>query len=51
LKAKAEVLNWDRKTWNELTEEVFSTIFDSSALKRKGFSGLKQTLELLNKKD
>lgn len=51
LKAKAEILNWDRKTWNELTEEVFSTIFDSSALKRKGFSGLKQTLELLNKKD
>jgi epoxyqueuosine reductase len=33
--------------WEELTQEVFSEIFQKSAVKRAKFSGLKRNIEFL----
>lgn len=35
----------NKEDWKELTEEVFKDVFKSSAIKRAGFSKLRQTLE------
>jgi epoxyqueuosine reductase len=42
-----EFLEWGRDEWMELTQEVFESTFGRSAIKRKGFDGLKSTLAFL----
>jgi epoxyqueuosine reductase len=37
-----------KKDWNEITEEVFQSIFKKSAVKRAGFKGLKRNIEFNN---
>lgn len=41
------ILNWERKEWLEITEEVFLQIFKHSPIKRTKFKGLKRTLDFL----
>lgn len=42
-------LNFRKKEWKELTQEIFSEIFRKSAVKRTKFSGLMRNLEFLKK--
>ncbi|MEZ2415971.1 tRNA epoxyqueuosine(34) reductase QueG [Muriicola sp. E247] len=42
-----EMLEMNRKDWEEITEEVFKKVFRSSAVKRTKFSGLKRNIEFL----
>ena len=46
---KDEILNWNKKDWEEITEDVFKKVFADSPLKRTGFEGLKRNLKFLNK--
>ncbi|MFI5142080.1 MAG: tRNA epoxyqueuosine(34) reductase QueG [Bacteroidia bacterium] len=43
----SDLLDWDTKQWQEITQEVFSKVFKNSAVKRTGFSGLKRNLDFL----
>lgn len=43
------ILNSDTREWDELTEEVFNTVFAKSALKRAGYNGVKRNLNFLKK--
>lgn len=45
--APEEFLNMDAKAWEEITEEVFNRLFQSSPLKRTGYTKIKQTLKYL----
>ncbi len=42
-----EVLNWDSKKWEQLSEKTFNSVFQQSAIKRAGFAKLKQNIEIL----
>lgn len=42
-------LNFRKKEWKELTQEIFSEIFRKSAVKRTKFSGLMRNIEFLSK--
>ncbi|HET8810051.1 MAG TPA: tRNA epoxyqueuosine(34) reductase QueG [Flavobacteriaceae bacterium] len=42
-----ELLEMNRKDWEEITEEVFRKIFKKSAVKRTKFSGLKRNIAFL----
>ncbi|NQX86083.1 MAG: tRNA epoxyqueuosine(34) reductase QueG [Flavobacteriaceae bacterium] len=42
-----ELLDMSRKDWEEITQEVFSKIFQKSAVKRTKFSGLTRNIEFL----
>jgi epoxyqueuosine reductase len=44
---KAELLNMNRKDWEEITEDVFKKLFKNSAVKRTKFKGLKRNIEFL----
>jgi len=44
---KDELLNMNRKDWEEITEEIFSNLFKNSAVKRTKFKGLKRNIEFL----
>ena len=44
---KEEILGYSKSEWEEITEDVFSGIFENSAVKRTKFSGLKRNLEFL----
>ena len=44
-----EIINWNKKDWEEITEDVFKKVFADSPLKRTGFEGLKRNLKFLNK--
>lgn len=46
---RPELLNYSRKDWEEITEEVFSEIFRASAVRRTKFAGLKRNLDFLKK--
>jgi epoxyqueuosine reductase len=46
---KPEILSWNKKDWNEITEDVFKKVFSDSPLKRPGFEGLKRNLAFLKK--
>ena len=46
-KAKAELLQKDRKEWEEITEEIFNNLFEGSAVKRTKFEGLKRNINFL----
>ena len=43
----SDLLDWDAKLWQEITQEVFSKVFKNSAVKRTGFKGLKRNIEFL----
>ena len=47
LKANEELLGWDKKQWEEISQEVFSAVFKNSAVKRTGYKGLKRNLNFL----
>ena len=44
-----KLLTYDKKQWDEITQEVFSEIFRKSAVKRTKFSGLKRNIDALKK--
>jgi epoxyqueuosine reductase len=41
------LLDYTADQWHEMTEEVFSTVFKGSAVKRTKFKGLKRNLEFI----
>ena len=41
---KSELLEFDKRDWEELTEEVFQKVFRKSAVKRTKFPGLKRNI-------
>lgn len=45
---RAELLEFTKKDWEELTEATFDTIFKNSAVKRTRYRGLKRNLAFLN---
>lgn len=46
-KPKNNFLSWTKEEWEELSEEVFLQTFESSPLKRAGFSKLRKTLKFI----
>jgi epoxyqueuosine reductase len=46
---KPEILQNDTQAWEEITEEVFETLFEGSAVKRTKFEGLKRNIDFLKK--
>ena len=36
-----------KNEWNEITEEVFNTVFKNSAIKRTKYNGLKRNIKFL----
>ena len=46
---KPEILEYNRKDWEELTEATFETIFKNSAVKRTRYEGLKRNLSFLSR--
>ena len=42
-----DLLNYSKKDWEEITEEVFREIFKKSAVKRTKWEGLKRNIEFL----
>ncbi len=45
-----KLLEYSKKDWEEITQEVFSEIFKKSAVKRTKFSGLTRNIEALKKR-
>ena len=45
----AEILHYNEKDWDELTEEGFKKIFSESPLKRAKFQGIKRNLQFIKK--
>jgi epoxyqueuosine reductase len=43
-----EIINFNDKDWEELTEEKFKIIFKDSAVKRSKFNGIKRNLHFIN---
>ncbi|HWY10810.1 MAG TPA: tRNA epoxyqueuosine(34) reductase QueG [Bacteroidia bacterium] len=43
------LLNYSANEWNEMTEEVFNSVFKNSAVKRTKFKGLKRNLEFIKR--
>lgn len=47
---KEEMLNMQKKDWEEITSEVFNNLFKNSAVKRTKYNGLKRNIDfVLNK--
>lgn len=46
----SRLLNYSKKEWHEITQEVFSEIFRKSPVKRTKYEGLKRNLDFLKKK-
>ncbi|OED46169.1 tRNA epoxyqueuosine(34) reductase QueG [Flavobacteriaceae bacterium (ex Bugula neritina AB1)] len=46
---KPELLSMTKKDWEEITQEVFSKVFQKSAVKRTKFSGLTRNIKFLKK--
>ncbi|WP_108866502.1 tRNA epoxyqueuosine(34) reductase QueG [Aquimarina aquimarini] len=44
---KPELLEMSKKDWEEITQEVFSKVFQKSAVKRTKFSGLSRNIKFL----
>ncbi|GAA0717156.1 tRNA epoxyqueuosine(34) reductase QueG [Aquimarina litoralis] len=44
---KPELLEMSKKDWEEITQEVFSKVFQKSAVKRTKFSGLNRNIQFL----
>jgi epoxyqueuosine reductase len=47
---KSELLEMSKKEWQEITQEVFSRVFQKSAVKRTKFSGLQRNIDFLFEK-
>ncbi len=47
---KPELLEMSKKDWEEITQEVFSKVFQKSAVKRTKFSGLSRNIRFLKDK-
>ena len=45
-----EILKYSKSEWKELTQEVFSTLFKKSPVKRTKFKGLERNIKFLNGK-
>lgn len=45
----AEILNYSKSDWEEITEDLFAEIFRKSAVQRTKFSGLKRNIDYLKK--
>lgn len=43
-----KLLNYSKKEWTELTEEIFNELFKKSAIKRTKFAGLKRNIKFLD---
>jgi epoxyqueuosine reductase len=43
-----KLLNYTKKEWTEITEEIFNEIFKKSAIKRAKFEGLKRNIKFLD---
>tara|TARA_R110002051_G_scaffold70413_4_gene126709 strand:+ start:5022 stop:5954 length:933 start_codon:yes stop_codon:yes gene_type:complete len=48
--ANPEILKYSKSEWKELTQEVFSTLFKKSPVKRTKFKGLERNINFLNGK-
>ncbi|MDA3904709.1 MAG: tRNA epoxyqueuosine(34) reductase QueG [Bacteroidales bacterium] len=48
---KPEIMALQKEDWNKLTEMQFGDLFRGSAVKRAKYSGLKQTIQWVNKKE
>ena len=46
---KEELMSKTYEEWQEITEEVFSKLFERSAVKRTKYSGLKRNINFLSK--
>ncbi|APD07677.1 epoxyqueuosine reductase [Flavobacteriaceae bacterium UJ101] len=46
-----DLLHYDKKQWEEITEDVFRTIFKKSAVKRTKFKGLERNINYLKNND
>ena len=44
-----EILNYSKKEWQEITEDIFNDLFKNSPVKRTRFSGFKRNLDFLKK--
>ncbi len=42
-----EFLSYSKKDWQEITEEIFKSVFKDSALKRTKFDGIKRNIDFL----
>ncbi|AXT61205.1 tRNA epoxyqueuosine(34) reductase QueG [Aquimarina sp. AD10] len=47
---KPELLEMTKKDWEEITQDVFSKVFQKSAVKRTKFSGLNRNIQFLKNK-
>ena len=47
MKANPELMQMNKKDWEEITEEVFSKTFSGSPLKRAGYKGIKRNLDFV----
>lgn len=45
--AKENLLEWEKRDWYDMTEEVFQRVFKKSAVKRTKFNGLQRNLRFL----
>lgn len=45
--AKENLLEWEKRDWYDMTEEVFRRVFKKSAVKRTKFNGLQRNLRFL----
>jgi epoxyqueuosine reductase len=45
----SKVLEMTKEDWLDITEEVFTEVFQKSAVKRAKFSGLKRNIEFISK--
>ena len=46
-----DLLTMKKQDWEEITEEIFRSVFRKSAVKRTKFSGLKRNIEFLKSKE
>ncbi len=44
----SEIKNFTKQEWKDITQEIFSSVFKKSAVKRTKFSGLKRNLDFLS---
>ena len=47
-KPNSEIKNFTKQEWKDITQEVFSSVFRKSAVKRTKFAGLKRNLDFLS---
>ena len=44
---KEELMQMNRRDWEEISQEIFNKVFDSSAVKRTGYEGLKRNIDFI----